>query len=1222
MKKKQLSMLYSVFIFLFLLTSNYAQIAVDANIKQNQDRSLVISGSQNPMSAPDYIIEMLNNRQNFESMEESDTVSTISDLETSSLDPMNPVFEELEITIHEDEDYSLESDLGGTHELIPPIPDNKIKRGATVTVTGRLWGGITGRYWDNEMVYLYYSITEAEYEGNQAFYFGNGQYEVSSDLTDIDGIFSIDLVTSILSSSDFSKVGDINLLTWFNGSSAERLAGSPGAKNVTFFGQMDINNIASVTNPSNPYSFTTSIVFENGTTVKTFGTNYDLVVDWSVSNGFDHSSTNAFTVSHQHSYGTTAPGPAEETVYYSASYNIAQLGINFFIENSTGFIVTIEDYTINTVNVPYTTEESLVVDAYFDFTGTYLKGPQEIQMGSTIDFYANLSFSGGLVNGSDIDIYILYGTTPTYSHSNTTVAGAISFSLYFDPTVYTDITQGISIQFRFYESTYYPARFLNDSLSTILAVDISTVTLTLDDSSIFYTTSMSLGFNVEVRDVNNNLARLSRFQLIFPGIGTEEIVTATGSEDVSKIVPSYVILNDFETIIITALFEDGGHYKYYVPGSPSDSDSFDIYHSLTLILYYPNATVVSTASTNEWNQTYWPQFSAGYYELTAVDQSGRNPIGAEISISFAGSTMNAYITVGVNYVRWGSASLVNASFETWEAYVGDLIATGGSMPTPPSIILSVNVFGPDNAFPTIDDIILTPDPFILIPHDPYYNITVTVIASDIGTGVRTVNLTYGVFDFTDTLVYWDILIMSNIGPNTYQANITTFLIHDQYLVRFALEVNDYNGYGINAVGGLQTNPIFWYDQWAANYYLFPLVPEFRVGDVYGPVEDSPPLFNPSSDPLDPSVDITVYMNDSIVYSGMNDVIIAVHRNNTITGVLELFFVNNESMTNILGTNQWTYALDMDYNYEYWVFYLGFDTASPGNNPTPTGFYGPVYLQAIDSTAPSISAITPIYNGTIASPDTVITYNVTISDTQTNISSVVLSIDITLGETVYVEDYTIIMTRVGTSDVFTAQLDLSDFALTRSGTYALLYSVTATDEVGNFDTISASMGILNEAGGLGISNLGAIIGGVVGGIVVLLAGLFLWFNRHTIQTYTKKQTFKRRLRDYLREIIEDIKKDGLEGRYKEGILKSWSVVEGIGREFFNLPRYRSQTPTEFGRLLTYRGKIESELINTLLLYFEKARYGHEEITEKDFNAGIRALLKLVDKIEVGEMKIES
>lgn len=1224
MKQKPLKIVYSVFIFICLISSSYAQIAVDTQIGNSKEKNIQINGYRDMLSAPDYIIEMLNGDHEFETFLETDSAYSELEIEEISEDSLDPVFEELEITIKNTDEDSFDPDLGGTHELIPPIPADKIVRGTTVTVTGRLWGGIFGRYWDNEMVYLYYNITKDQYKGNQVFYFGNGQYEVGSSLTDSNGIFSIDLVTSDLTASPFSKVGDINLLTWFNGSTAERLAGSPGAKNVTFFGQMAIQHIASVTNPSVPYSFTTSIVFENGTTVQTSGTNYNLDVNWDVSNGFDHSSLYAFTASNNHIYGATAPGPSEETVYYSASYVITQLGINFFVENDTDVMVS-EDYTIDILDVDYTTEETLFVDAYFDFTGVYLKGPQEIQMGSTIDFYANLSSSAGLVTGRDIDIFIQYGASTVYSHSNTTDgSGEITFSIYFDPSTYTDITEGISILFRFYHSDFYPARFMNDTLATVLAVDIGTVTLTLDDNTRYYTNSMTLGFNVEIRDVNNNLAQSSRFQLLFPGIGTEEIVTTTGSEDVSKIVPSYIIQNDFETIIVTAMFEDGGTYKYYAPGSPSDSDLFDIYHSLTLTLYHPNTTVVSTASTDEWNSSYWFQFSAlnYYYELTAVDQSGRNPIGAELLISFAGSTMNAYVTAGVNYVRWGLTSLVNASFETWEAFVGDLVATGGAMPTPPTITLSVNVFGPDNSNPTIDDVILTPDPYLLIPHDPYYNITLSVIASDIGSGIQNVTLTYAIYDPALNPVYYIRFTMTNIGPNTYQANITTLAGMNQYYVIFALEVYDNSGYGVSAAGGIQTNPAEWYDTSITNYYQFPAFPIYRVGDVYGPVEESTPDIDPSTDPLNPYVDITAYVNDSIVYTGMDEVLIRVDRNDTITGVMEYYYINNVSMTHVPSTNQYTYTLVMEYNYEYWIYYIGKDTAGPDSNESPGGFYGAYYVSAIDTVGPDISNVVVQYNGTIATPDDIVTYLVTISDTQTSISSVILGIEITLGTTVYVEDYEVEMTRVGLTDVYSVQVDLGTFGLSRAGTYALLYIVTAIDEVGNPNTLSNSMGILIETGSLGISNLGAIIGGVVGGIVVLLAGLFLWFNRHTIKTYAKKQTFKRRLQDYLREIIEEIKKDGLEGRYKDGLLKSWSVLEGIGREFYDLPRYRSQTPTEFARLLAYRGKIESELVNTLLLYFEMARYGHEEITEKDFNTGVRALLKLVDKIEIGEMKIES
>ena len=1220
MMKKQFSTISSIFIFLCLISSNYVQIAVTTNLENIQkDNSLL--RKYNFMSSPEYKIELLDDGKEQEILQTPDSVSDSVNTETSSLKAQKPIFGDLDITI-KNEENNFDPDSVVTKELIPEIPADKIKRGATVTVNGRLWGGISGRYWDGETVYLYYNVTKNQYKSNQAFYFGNSQYEVGSDVTNSSGIFSIDLVTSTLSSSPFSKVGQINLLAWFNGSSAERLAGSPGAKNVTFFGQMDINHIAVVTNPGQPYSFTTRILYDNGTTVQTFGTSYNLDIDWETSNTYDHSATHAFTIANQHIYSATAPGPSEETVYYSASYDITQLGIHFFVENGTNVLVS-EDYVINTDNVPYATEQTLLVDAYYDFTGIYLKGPQEIQMGSTIDFYANLSSSAGLEAGRDIDIYIRYGTNTVYSHSNTTDgSGEITFSIYFDPSVYTDITRGISIIFRFYDSDFYPARFLNDTLTTILAIDIGSITLTLDNPSIFYTTSMSLGFNVEIRDVNNNLARASRFQLNFPGIGTEQIVTPTGSIDVTKIIPSYAIQNDFETIVVTALFEDGGTYKYYVPGSPSDSDIFNIYHSLTLTLYYPNATVVSTASTNEWNNTFWPTFSGGgYYNLTAVDQSGRNPIGVELKISFAGSTMNAYVTAGVNYVIWGYTSLQNASFESWEAFTGNLVATGGEMPSPPSITLSINVFGPDNTDPVISNVVLTPDPTLHVPHNPYYNITVTVTASDTGSGIRSVNITYYLLPpGTTTWIYGGVIVLTNTGPNTYDGTIIMYSYQAQYYVGFYVNATDYSRHGVNEHGTKQTYVPRYYIQeiglgnsvGTGNYL-------YQVGDSEGPVEDSPPSFVGSSNPLNPSVDITVYINDSIIYSGMTEVRIYVSRNNTQTGDFILVYINT-TMTNIPGTNQWTFSLDMDYNYEYWVYYVAKDSALPINNEST--LFGPVHMQAIDSTGPTISSLTAIFNGTIATPETIVTYNATITDTQTNVSTVILSIDITIGETIYVDDYTVVMTRVGTSNVFSVQVDLSDFGLTRSGTYALLYSVTATDGVGNNGSASGSMGVLLEAGGLGFGNLGAIIGGAIGGIVVLLGGLFLWFNRHTIQTYAKKQTFKRRLRDYLREIIEDIKKDGLEGRYKDGLLKSWSVLEGIGREFFDLPRYKSQTPTEFGRLLAYRGKIESELINTLLYYFEKARYGFEEITEKDFNSGVRALLKLVDKIEVGEMKIES
>jgi len=1224
MKQKHQNIICSVLIFIFLFSSSYVSVVSNTMLANNEE-DVQLNNSRAYSCPPNYIISKLSDGQQEIDISEFES-NNVEETEINevAINSLEPIFGDLTITLI-DSVYSLEPNLAVKQQLTIP-PDDKILRGELVRVQGQLWGGIPGRFWDGETVYLYYNITKEQYEGNQAFYFGNGQYEVGSAVTNSTGEFSIDLATSDLSSSPFSKVGQINLLTWFNGSSAERLAGSPGAKNVTFFGQMEFQTIASVTNPDNPYSFTTSILFDNGTTVQTSGTEYHLKIDW-LSDAFDHEANHTFTASNQHTYSATSPASVE-TVYYTALFDITQLGIDFFVENGSDIMVS-EDYTIDTYNEPYETEETVIVDAYFDITGTYLKGPQEIQMGSTVDFFANLSDSDGIILSPsfDIDIYILYGTSKISIGSNTTISGEITYNIYFDPSVYIDVTQGISVLFEFYDSYFGEARFENTSLSTILAVDIGNIELTLDDSDIYYTTSMSLGFTVLLEDVNGNPAQSSRFQLNFPGIGTEEIVTATGTQYVTKTVPSYVVQNDFETIIVTAMFEDGGYYKYYAPGSPSNSSAFQIYHSLTLTLYHKNNSVVVTASTNEWNTSFWDDFlvSDGFYNLTAVDQSGRNPIGATISITFAGVISSSVVTSDVNYVIWDKTHLASASFESHEAFLGDMIATGGAMPTPPTITLTINVFGPDNTLPDISSVILTPDPDLLIPHDPYFNITFTVTATDTGSGIQFVNMTveYRNPDPGSPWVYVGVVQLTNIAPNTYEVDLNIPPAFAQYYIRVYPYAVDYAGHGVNAAGTKQTNPSFYYSTDVAdcNWFIYDTPFVYQVGDVYGPVEESAPTIVGSSDPYNPSVDITVYMNDSIVYSGMTDVLLRVDRYNTITETMEYYFVSNVSMTQ-LAEDMWFYTLDMDYNYEYYIYYIGVDTAGPYQNESPLGFYGDYYVEAIDDTPPTVSPVTTFFNGSIATTDDIVTYNVTITDTQTSISSVILSIDITLGETVYVEDYEVEMTRVGLTDIYSVQVDLGTFGLSRAGTYALLYSVTATDGVGNSDTVSASMGVVVEGNALGIDNLGAIIGGVIGGVVVLLAGLFLWFNRHTIQTYAKKQTFKRRLKDYLREIIEDIKKDGLEGRYKEGLLKSWSVLEGIGREFFDLPRYRSQTPTEFGRLLAYRGKIESELINTLLFYFEKARYGYEEITEVDFNSGVRALLKIVDKIEVGEMKIES
>jgi len=1209
---------YQILTFIFivaiigsLIIPVYSEVMVS---KQNEENTSVTLGSSVVQS--EFPFDLTRNEFKFTSPSSNDVSDPQTEPPKTSVNARNPYAQILEVKLKNSNLF--DPDLGTIQTITYPDPGDQFFRGDTVTVTGVLWSGLPGDFWVGETVYLYYNITRTTYESNKAFYDSNPQYEVGSGVSGVGGIFNIDLDTSNSTIDPFSKVGDITLLTWYRGGTNPDWAeGSPGDVAVEFYGQLEFDVDAVVSNPNAPYSFTTQILYDNGTVVDVTGTSIDYDVNWITYSASDDSGTAVFA-SNQHIYSGTSPSAGTDTVIYSLDYDITQLPFGFFVKLGSSTFLSSEHLT---ASLSGNTEESALVDAYY-VTGTGLtKTAIDIQIGDTIEIQANLSSSSGLADGENITVIYYYdGTNHTSVTHKTNSTGGIKFSTYLNPSVnVSDITQGLIIYLQPVSSEFPGARMIGADLQSILTVNITTVRITIADTTNFYTVGLPIDFNVEIEDTNGHLCPFSQFQIDFTGEPSDFYFTAaSGDRDIISIVPSYAVQAQTEPITVTGLYYDGGTYKYYAPSSPTAFDNFDMYYALTLTLTdNDGAPALDGTSRDVWNRTFWYDFETNndYYQLSAVDQWVRNPIGAIISITFAGQVASFVVTAGQNGVRYDETHL-GAGWDHNLAFTGDLIATGGDYAPATTITQTINIYGPDVEAPTLVSVNLTPDPNSTATHDPYFNITFTVVATDAHSGVRSVIVYYDLYDHNGTYDSSASVTLTNIAPDTYEDNITMYVSQNQWYVVYLVEVKDYAGHGLDATGSRQILPAQWYN---ANFgYTDTESGYYRIGDFHEPVELASPVATYSGNVPNPYVDISVFINDSVVYSGMWFVYIFVSRTNLVTDVFEAN-ITEGLMTQVPSTNEWTYHLDLEYNYNYTWYYVATDLALPLFN---FEIFDTMFLTTDDSDSPNIFGITVnAINGT-ADPDSVLTFNASVTDTLTNVSTVTLNITISLGTTIVVEDYSVEMTRIGTSDIFTATVDLSQFTFGTSGTYALIYVIAAIDAVENTGTVLRSLSVVNEESGLQINNLGAIIGGAAGAVVLILAGLFLWFNRHTIKTYAQKQTFRRRLRDYLREIIDDIKKDGLEGRYKQGLLKTWSVVEGIGREFFDLPRYRSQTPTEFARLLAYKGKIERELIGTLLEYFEKARYGFEEITEKDFNAGVRALLKIVDKIEVGEMKIES
>ena len=1109
--------------------------------------------------------------------------------------------------------------------LYEPETNDIFYRGDSILVEGNLKGFAVGEYWNGEAVKLFYNLTESQYLLNPTYYNTHPRYYVGTySPTSDQGNFTFTVNTSDLTADPFSNIGDITLFTWFDGNPAlSRKNGTAGSVVVKIYGRLKLDVVDSVTNPGATYSFTTSVLFDNDTIVNTQGTEYDLTVEWSTDGYHVNGANYTFGVTNQHTYSNTAPGPGVQTVTYTAYYDMSPLAYNFFTIEAPSNPDT-DKLLYKTLSTP--TEEQVVVDAYFVVGSSHIKTPYEIALDSSFTIYANLSSEAGLQNLTTIQITYTIGTVNTIEYRSTNNSGELEYTKSLPYTNVTNIALLFSIQFTALASDFPGSTITPDTLNADLAVNITSIVIAIDDTSRFYTTGQGVDYTVTIRDEFNRIAPAADFDLEFPGYGPlTRTVDGSGVWDGADTL-GVVAQTPTKIINVTAANKTGATYRYVVSGSVADSDSFNVYFVLTLELTDPNSANVLDGSTwTEFNSTFWNLFTTGnYYNLSAVDQWGRKPIGASVSISLAGRVNSTIVTGSQNYVFFDLADLALTSTPnllSTHAYAGlTLYATGGAYAPAPSISQTINIYGPDNTAPVISGIGLNPNPDDPGIHDPYYNITFTIIATDAGTGVRSVFIHYQMYEpDAVTLGPSGSVTCFNIGGDNYQGTINVTLAQSQYFVEYWVEVIDYAGHGLDEFGAKQTIPGLYYDA-AFGWQTFSTSDIYQVGDFAPPMQEQAPTVIISPNPLDPYLNITIFTNDSLVYSGMYEVGLIVNVTNTVTQVMEI--VNGVILlTNNPGTNQWFGQLFMDYNYNYSWYYGAADDAVPLRNIYYSYVdYGFMTASAIDDTGPIITGLDVSYNGSIAGPESVLNFTATITDLLVDVDNVTLTIQYNA------ETHVFDMVRKGTTDNYEYILDLSDYPLDAYGNFSLIYTLDAYDTVGNSQSQALSLTVYNAApvsppGGI-TGNIGGIVGGIAGGIIGLIAVLFLWFNRHTLQTYAKKQTFRRRLRDYLREIIEDIKKDGLEGRYKEGLLKTWAVVEGIGREFFELPRYRSQTPKEFSRLLAIKGKIERELLYTLLEYFEKARYGYEEITEADFNSGVRALLKIVDKIEVGEMKIES
>ncbi|GAH35696.1 unnamed protein product, partial [marine sediment metagenome] len=152
----------------------------------------------------------------------------------------------------------------------------------------------------------------------------------------------------------------------------------------------------------------------------------------------------------------------------------------------------------------------------------------------------------------------------------------------------------------------------------------------------------------------------------------------------------------------------------------------------------------------------------------------------------------------------------------------------------------------------------------------------------------------------------------HVGGNQYRGIINATVGESQYYVHYYIIVLDFAGHGLDEFGAKQTNVLLYYDAdfgRTASLYSVSTPNIFQLGDFVEPFEEQVPTIIPSGDPLNPYINITVFINDSIVWSGMENVTLHVNNHNLVTLENQTDYIV-ALMTNIPGTNEWFYQLTL------------------------------------------------------------------------------------------------------------------------------------------------------------------------------------------------------------------------------------------------------------------------------------------------------------------------
>ena len=127
-----------------------------------------------------------------------------------------------------------------------------------------------------------------------------------------------------------------------------------------------------------------------------------------------------------------------------------------------------------------------------------------------------------------------------------------------------------------------------------------------------------------------------------------------------------------------------------------------------------------------------------------------------------------------------------------------------------------------------------------------------------------------------------------------------------------------------------------------------------------------------------------------------------------------------------------------------------------------------------------------------------------------------------------------------------------------------------------------------------------------GVMVIIGFLLYYFREQIIDTLGIGAAKKTVIEQEIEQRLVQIRQLARQQMFREASILMWQTMTLASEGFLGIGRSPNETARQLGVKLMNRGDLDPSAINSIIMVFEKARYGQTPLTTQEFKDGLSGL----------------